>query len=352
VRAELAELAELAEPAEPAEPASGQADQAERALVLVACSGGADSLALAAGTGFVAARAGLRAGAVVVDHGWFAGSAQVAQQAADTCRALGLDPVLIVPAGPAAAGSGPEAGARAVRYAALDAVGQVTGAAVILLGHTLDDQAETVLLGLARGSGARSLAGMPVRRGRYRRPLLRLPRITTVACCAALGLTPWSDPANTDPAYTRSRLRAVLPLLESTLGPGFSSALARTADQLREDAEALETFAADLLSAARVDPGGAAPSDSPAWDCELLAAAPDAVRRRALLGAARLAGSPAGALSRRHALAVDALVIRWKGQGAVHLPGGVVATRACGRLELSGPRSRLASAAEVEPEQE
>ncbi|HEX2804660.1 MAG TPA: tRNA lysidine(34) synthetase TilS, partial [Kineosporiaceae bacterium] len=262
------------------------ADQPSGALVLVACSGGADSLALAAGTVFVARRAGLRAGAVVVDHGWFAGSAQVAQRAAGACRDLGLDPVLVVPAGPAPQRAGPEAGARVVRYAALDATAQATGAQLILLGHTLDDQAETVLLGLARGSGGRSLAGMPARRGRYRRPLLRLPRTTTVACCAALGLTPWSDPANTDPAYTRSRLRAAMPRLEADLGPGLASALARTADQLREDAEALEAFAADLLTAAHVGDG-----EPRQWDCELLAGAPDAVpdvRRREQIGGKRL----------------------------------------------------------------
>jgi tRNA(Ile)-lysidine synthase len=324
------------------------ADPPVGTLVLVACSGGTDSLALAAATAFIARRAGLRAGAVVVDHGWFRGSAQVAQRAAAACRELGLDPVLTVPAGPAPVGEGPEAGARAVRYAALDAAAQATEAQVVLLGHTLDDQAETVLLGLARGSGGRSLAGMPARRGRYRRPLLGLTRTTTAACCAALGLPAWSDPANSDPAYTRSRLRATMPLLEANLGPGFAPALARTADQLREDAEALEGFADDLLQAAAVGGG-----ERLEWDCELLAGAPDAVRRRALLGAARLAGSPPGALSRRHALAMDALVVRWKGQGGVHLPGSVVAARACGRLVLAGPRRRSAApAAEVEPERE
>jgi len=349
VRGDLADLTDLTDLTE----------RPERLLVLVACSGGADSLALAAATAFVAPRAGLRAGAVLVDHGWSAGSAQVAEQAADVCRSLGLDPVLVVTAAAAPAGVGPEAAARVVRYAALDAAAAQLSAAAVLLGHTLDDQAETVLLGLARGSGGRSLAGMPARRGGYRRPLLGLPRTVTAACCAALGLEPWQDPANADPAYARSRLRALMPKLESELGPGVAAALARTADQLREDADALDTFAADLLDRAAIDgpvldgltldgltPAGLA-LEGLALDCATLAAAPDAVRRRALLAAARRAGSPAGALGRRHVLAVDALITRWRGQGAVRLPGGVVAGRACGRVVLA-PAAQV----RVEPERE
>ena len=344
VRGDLADLTDLTDLTE----------RPERLLVLVACSGGADSLALAAATAFVAPRAGLRAGAVLVDHGWSAGSAQVAEQAADVCRSLGLDPVLVVTAAAAPAGVGPEAAARVVRYAALDAAAAQLSAAAVLLGHTLDDQAETVLLGLARGSGGRTLAGMPARRGGYRRPLLGLPRTVTAACCAALGLEPWQDPANADPAYARSRLRALMPKLESELGPGVAAALARTADQLREDADALDTFAADLLDRAAIDgpvldgltPAGLA-LEGLALDCATLAAAPDAVRRRALLAAARRAGSPAGALGRRHVLAVDALITRWRGQGAVRLPGGVVAGRACGRVVLA-PAAQV----RVEPERE
>ena len=349
VRGDLADLTDLTDLTE----------RPERLLVLVACSGGADSLALAAATAFVAPRAGLRAGAVLVDHGWSAGSAQVAEQAADVCRSLGLDPVLVVTAAAAPAGVGPEAAARVVRYAALDAAAAQLSAAAVLLGHTLDDQAETVLLGLARGSGGRTLAGMPARRGGYRRPLLGLPRTVTAACCAALGLEPWQDPANADPAYARSRLRALMPKLESELGPGVAAALARTADQLREDADALDTFAADLLDRAAIDgpvldgltPDGLTPAglalEGLALDCATLAAAPDAVRRRALLAAARRAGSPAGALGRRHVLAVDALITRWRGQGAVRLPGGVVAGRACGRVVLA-PAAQV----RVEPERE
>jgi hypothetical protein len=231
---------------------------------------------------------------------------------------------------------GPEAAARTARYAALDAAAARHDARAVLLGHTLHDQAETVLLGLARGSGTRSLAGMPARRGLLRRPLLALPRETTALACADLDLPVWHDPANADPAYARSRLRALLPQLEATLGPGLAQALARTADLAREDAEALEAQAEALLTSAVtmqkcVDHAEPLP---PGLDVDVLAAAPAAVRRRALLAAARRAGSPAGALGRRHALALDALVVRWHGQGAVHLPGGVNGRRAYGRLVL------------------
>jgi tRNA(Ile)-lysidine synthase len=229
-----------------------QPDQAAHLpLVLVACSGGPDSLALAAAVAFEAPRAGLHAGAVIVDHDLQEGSLAAAGRAADQCRSLGLDPVELVsvevrPSGSAQAGSGsgPESRARDARYGAFEEVARRLGAVAVLLGHTRDDQAEQVLLGLARGSGARSLSGMPARRGRYLRPLLGVGRATTVAACAAAGLTVWVDPHNSDPAYGRVRARGLLPVLEAGLGPGTVVALARTADLLREDADALDDFAA------------------------------------------------------------------------------------------------------------
>ncbi|MHA7133593.1 tRNA lysidine(34) synthetase TilS, partial [Oerskovia turbata] len=277
-------------------------------LVLVACSGGADSLALAAATAFVASRDGLRAGAVVVDHGLQDGSAEVAAVAAEQCRALGLDPVEARRVRVSGRG-GLEAAARHARYTVLDDVAHRTGAAAVLLGHTLDDQAESVLLGLARGSGARSLAGMAAARGVYRRPFLGLRRSDTEAVCVANGLAWWTDPTNgmadvasssarsTTPTVAtvpsapgdaacstapsaaadapagpgagpgarlgaplplRSQVRArVLPVLEDVLGPGVAVALARTADLLREDADLLDELAARVLDEARV--AGSAP---------------------------------------------------------------------------------------------
>lgn len=312
-------------------------------LVLVACSGGADSLALAAATAFAVRDHGplaLRAGAVVVDHGLQPGSAGVAQAAADRCRALGLDPVQVRTVRVDGAG-GPEAAAREARYAALTAAATELGAAAVLLGHTRDDQAEGVLLGLARGSGARSLSGMAPVRGLWRRPLLDLPRADTEAACAALGLDPWQDPTNTpdpdDPAAPlRSRLRTrVLPVLAGELGPGVAAALARTATALREDADALDALAEELAGRAIVpDPDGS--GAGVLVELDPLATAPAALRRRVLRLAALRAGVPAAALTRAHLLAVDGLVTDWHGQGPVHLPGRVEALRACGRLALRG----------------
>src|SRR5690349_10964370 len=181
------------------------ADLAAGDLVLVACSGGPDSLALAAALAFVAPRMGLRAGGVTVDHGLQEGSGSRAAWVVAVLSGLGLDPVrgiaVTVPAG-----GGPEAAARTARYHALAEVAAELGAAAVLLGHTLDDQAETVLLGLARGSGSRSLAGMPRRRGTFRRPLLGVRRPVTAAACAALGLPAWSDPHNADRRFARVRV--------------------------------------------------------------------------------------------------------------------------------------------------
>ena len=219
-------------------------------LVLAACSGGPDSLALAAAVAFEAPKLGLRAGGVTVDHGLQEGSAEQASLVADTLRALGLDPVQLLLAdvrdrrcGPGY--PGPEAAARHARYAAFELAADDSGASAILLGHTMDDQAETLLLGLARGSGARSIAGMAPSSGGYLRPLLGLRRAETVAACGALGLRPWHDPANADAAYRRVRVRTrILPLMEELIGPGVTESLARTADQLRADADALDALAA------------------------------------------------------------------------------------------------------------
>ncbi|MDP9399194.1 MAG: tRNA lysidine(34) synthetase TilS, partial [Actinomycetota bacterium] len=194
------------------------ADLPPGTTVLVACSGGADSLALAAATAFVAPRTGLVAGALVVDHGLQVGSDVRAAALVTSLQAMLAGPVEVLAVAVGQAG-GPEAAARSARYAALDEAAQRLGAAAVLLGHTRDDQAETVLLGLARGSGPRSLAGMRPVSGRYRRPLLALDRATVRAACTAHGLIPWDDPYNGDPRYARVRVRrAALPALEEALG--------------------------------------------------------------------------------------------------------------------------------------
>ncbi|HEX5741996.1 MAG TPA: tRNA lysidine(34) synthetase TilS, partial [Pilimelia sp.] len=228
-------------------------------LVLVACSGGADSLALAAAAAFVAPRLGMRAGLVTVDHGLQEGSAERAAALAAWARGRGLAPVDVAAVAVAGPG-GPEAAARAARYAALEEAAVRRGAAAVLLGHSRDDQAETVLLALARGAGPRGLAGMPAARPlgatTLLRPLLGLPRATLARSCADQDLTPWVDPHNADPAYARSRVRArLLPALAEVLGEKVVANLARTAALVAADNAALDALAADALAAARA--GGA-----------------------------------------------------------------------------------------------
>jgi len=232
-------------------------------LVLVGCSGGPDSLALAAVTAFFASRGEIRVGAVVVDHQMQPGSAEVAANTAATLRRLGLDPVQVRTVELGNDGVGPEAAARAARFGALDVAARELGAQTVLLGHTLDDQAESVLLGLARGSGTKSLAGMRPRRGLYARPFLGLRRSETLAICESLGLDPWHDPANTDPAYLRVRVRhSVLPFLTAELGPGVTESLARSATILGHDADFLDALAqteferiAEIFPGADAHPG-------------------------------------------------------------------------------------------------
>ncbi|HYI34056.1 MAG TPA: tRNA lysidine(34) synthetase TilS [Glaciibacter sp.] len=286
-------------------------------LVLVALSGGADSLALAAATAFEASRAGVRAGAVIVDHALQAGSAAVAATAAEQARTLGLDPVLVVAVTveDASSGGGPEASARTARYAALARAATETGASAVLLGHTLDDQAETVLLGLARGSGPTSLQGMSVRNGIYARPLLGIRRALTRQFCMDSGLAWWDDPHNLDPRYTRVRVReTVLPVLEWELGPGVAEALARTADQLREDSEALDAMVLELIEeiVEHAEAGIAVSVGA-------LLANPAALRQRIIR---YVVESEFGvSLERTHTLAVARLVTDWHGQKTLDLPG-------------------------------
>jgi tRNA(Ile)-lysidine synthase len=304
-----------------------RADVAQRPLALVALSGGPDSLALAAATAFEAPRAGWRAGAVIVDHGLQEGSDAVARRAAEQARELGLEPVHIAEVWVGTEG-GPEAAARDARYAALEQVAAETGAEVVLLGHTLDDQAETVLLGLARGSGATSLQGMAAASGRYRRPLLGIRRTATVQACADAGLEPWTDPHNADAAYARVRVRReVLPVLERELGPGVAEALARTAEQLREDAEALDAFAEEVAEdlADHAEAGISLP-------VRALEANPPALRQRIIRFV--VASEFGVALSRSQTLEVARLVTDWHGQAGVDLPGVRVVRRA-GLLEFS-----------------
>lgn len=286
---------------------AGLADLGPGTRIVVGVSGGADSLALAAVTSFVADRESYDLRALIVDHQLQQGSGQVADRAAAQLSGLGVRAeVVTVVVGSA---GGPEAAAREARHAALDA----TDAEAILLAHTLDDQAETVLLGLGRGSGPRSIAGMAAVDGRRRRPFLQLRRADTERICRAYGLSWWDDPHNRDPAFRRSRLRAeAMPLLEDVLGGGVAEALARTADQLRTDGAHLDALA-DAVDAPN--------------EVAVLAALPPALRSRVLRRAALDGGADASALTSGHLAELDRLVTDWHGQRRIELPGGIACVR-------------------------
>jgi len=264
----------------------------------VALSGGPDSLAL------TAVAAGIRpTTALIVDHGLQTGSARIAETARRQALGLGCVAARVLPVRVGSAG-GPEAAARTARYTALQAA---RAAAPVLLAHTLDDQAETVLLGLGRGSGPRSLAGMRAADPPWHRPLLGVRRRDTRLACVELNLTAWDDPHNTDPRFTRVRLRTeVLPLLEDVLGGGVAEALARTAAALREDTETLDAMARTELARAAVAEGLAIP---------VLANLPAALRLRVIRG--WLLSGGASDLTDKQIRAVDALVTGWHGQGGV-----------------------------------
>ena len=271
--------------------------------------------ALAAATAAVARQSARTARALVVDHRLQEGSDRVAERAADQAERLGLSSqVVTVDVPPSSAGV--EAQARQARYAALAAEADTDGA-LVLLAHTLDDQAETVLLGLGRGSGPRSIAGMPERDGRWVRPFLRLRRSETEAVCRAQELTWWEDPHNADPRFRRVRVRReLLPLMDEVLGGGVAPALARTARLVRADLELLDALAAE------------AHSD----EIEILRAMPAALRTRVLRRLVLDAGASAGELSAEHLARVDELVTAWRGQQRVELPGHVSVVRAGNRL--------------------
>jgi tRNA(Ile)-lysidine synthase len=309
----------------------GLADLEPGARLVVACSGGADSLALASATVHEGREQGWYVVGATVDHGLQEGSREHAERVVGQLAALGVHETVSARAAVEAPGLGPEAAARAARYALLDQIRESFEAEAVLLGHTRDDQAETVLMGLARGSGGRAIAGMRRQFAHYRRPLLDVDHVDTVTACQVEGIVVWDDPHNVDPAYTRARVRRhVLPVLEHELGPGVAEALARTADQVRADMELLDAYADRALGDATVTDG---------LSVEALAALEAPIRTRVLRAAAVAAGAPAGETFHQHVLAVDALVTDWHGQKWVDLPGHLRAVRRDGVLAFERPAS-------------
>ena len=283
-------------------------------LVLVACSGGADSLALALAAGFEGSRAGIRVGAVIVEHGLQAVTKEIAAKTSQLLKSAGLEPVAVKVVSVGKAG-GPEAAAREARYRALDEAVTETSAKFLMLAHTLNDQAETVLLGLARGSGNRSLNGMTELSGKYLRPLLAISRTTTEAFCKDSGVEYWVDPHNADKKYARVRVRTeLLPALEEGIGPGVIEALARTADQLQEDEQVLAELAKNYFD--EVVKLKSTAIEIPTAEFQAM---PLAIRHRVVAMALAKLGAPE--FARVHILAVDELVDQWHGQKPLTLPG-------------------------------
>jgi len=294
-------------------------------LVLVAVSGGADSLALAYALSLEAPKMSVRIEGVSVDHQLQSQSSVQAEKVVAALLKMGIEKTHVVKVDVEIT-DGLEASARRARYAALDACAEKTGAVFVFLGHTRDDQSESVLLGLTRGSGARSLSAMAARNGKYIRPLLSITREETLGACAEAQLDPWDDPHNADKTFTRVRVRHdVIPHLEKNLGPGISAALARTASLLRDDADALDQLAeAEFVSHQPLS-----------LDISRLEKLPKAIRTRVLRMAIYAAGAPSGSISADHIAPIEALITDWSGQGPSDLPGGVRVSRISGRLSLS-----------------
>jgi len=288
--------------------------------IVVAVSGGADSLALAYALSQEVEKLALQLSAVTIDHQLQSQSAEQANLVVEQMRELGIE-CRVVKVN-VEISEGLEASARKARY---EALGELQTDAVFL-GHTHNDQAESVLLGLARGSGTRSLSGMAEVNGKYVRPLLAITREQTENACQEIGLTPWNDPHNKDPQFARVRVRTqALPVLEETIGPGISAALVRSSQLLRDDADALDQWAEEEILGL----------DLHDLDCDYLHGLPRAIRSRIIRRAVYACGAPSGSLTADHVGAVEALICAWNGQGPAHLPGGVKVERFSGRLSLS-----------------
>ena len=288
--------------------------------VVVAVSGGADSLALAYALSMEVKKLALQLSSVTIDHQLQAASNQQAATVVKQMETLGISCTVVKVH--VEITDGLEASARKARY---DALNEITADA-IFLGHTHNDQAESVLLGLARGSGTRSLSGMAEINGKYFRPFLSITRQQTESVCKEIGLTPWNDPHNSDSQFARVRVRTeAIPNLEKTIGPGISDALVRSAQLLRDDADALDQWSEQEILALSL-------SD---LECAYLLGLPRAIRTRILRRAIYAAGAPAGSVTAEHVGAVEALISAWNGQGPAHLPGGVKVERFSGRLSLS-----------------
>ena len=335
-------LTQLLTPSDHARPA----DDVRPGPLVLGVSGGADSLALAAAVLFEGPKQSFTPHAVIVDHGLQANSQDVARAAYAQCvDEIGYpsEQVRCVRVEVTRTSAGVEADARRARYAALSAVKRELGARRIVLGHTGNDQAEQVLLGLIRGSGTRSIAGMRMDAGGILRPFLAsstvssgraVMRSDTEEACAALGLTPWQDPHNQSEAFTRVRVRRVLAALEDEFGDtGLSRNLVKTAAHAGRDADFLDAQTdAALAAASGVQDASGWPSR---WPVEALASLPAAIRIRALRRLLVLHGARDSELASHHLYEAEQLLVHWRGQGPIQVPGGVEIQRGGGEVAIT-----------------
>jgi tRNA(Ile)-lysidine synthase len=281
--------------------------------ILVAVSGGADSVALASAMAFEGSKRKFKVAAAIIDHNLQPRSDLVAANTAEVCETLGINPVLVSSIFITQKLSGPEAAARSARYLELEKIREQLGAKYIFLGHNLGDQAETVLLGLVRGSGLSAISGMQQidENRKLVRPLLGLTRAELRQSVIDQGLDIWDDPQNADEDFTRVKVRRILRELETQLAPGISEALVRTASLAQEAAGFMNLEAQKLLAAACIAPG--------AYSIAILEQAHVGLRRKAL----HLIIQKQGAKSptRFQVLEVDSLITNWHGQKPLSLSG-------------------------------
>lgn len=290
----------------------------EDSRIGVGVSGGADSLALMVGlsTLYRGDRASL-VRPVIIDHGLQEETSQVASQTAAICAEMGFH-ADIVPVDITETASGMESDARRARYGAFEQKIAEYGLDALLLGHTKSDQAEQVVLGMIRGSGTRSLAGMPEVREVYRRPFLHsLSRQDTEKVCEEAGLQYWSDPHNEDTAYRRVSVRKFLNSAEQSTGSNLVDPLVRTAQIAAEDAEALD-FYADIAYEKVVDAE---------WSVDALSSLPVSVRKRVIRRRLLEMVSSSDTVTFEIVQRVESFISEWYGQKAVSVAGGVSVER-------------------------
>ena len=333
--------------------------------VVLAVSGGADSMALALAAQYAARERAIELYSITVDHGIRPDSREEAEAVAQYLASLGIRAQVESIDWPSEDGDrgsnlGPEAQARQLRYGAIAdfakrvAAGSSAAAAPVLLGHNCDDQAQTVVLGLGRGSGARSISGMRAEGSLpehsdvpMARPLLEFRHADLVTVCEELGVRWFEDPTNSEQSewrdsqgdlLRRNAIRyRVMPALESALGPGVVEALSRTATMLQRDDAALSWWAERTLREVSVADGE---SERTEVDAVALRDYPQALRTRVLRLAFLRAGGRGGELGYQHVMALDKLTTRRENNVRIDLPG-VQAVKGAGVITFNpGIRAR------------